>query len=339
MYIGRMELQPEGEDRGAGIELARLADEARMYVRHAKSEKTRRAYLSDWEHFQAWCRDHSVAFCPAEPQTIALYITDLAHSRKPSTIGRRLASISQYHQAARQPSPTSAIEVRVVMSGIRRKKGMAQVRKRPLLAPDLAEALRTIPETLLGLRNRALLLIGFTGALRRSELVSLRWDQIHKVGWQNVDEINPNVVGGLRILIARSKTDQEGEGRAIGIPFGENPIHCPVRALEAWREASGLSAGAVFRVVGRANRVMDEPLSDKAVARLVKQVVKASGLNPADFSGHSLRSGLATSASAAGASERSIMEQTGHRDLKTVRKYIREGSLFRENAAAMVQIK
>lgn len=336
MYSGRMELQPDGGDRDTGIELARLVGEAGMYVRHAKSEKTRRAYLADWDHFQGWCREHSVSACPAEPRTVALYVTDLARSRKPSTIGRRLASISQYHQAACQPSPTSAVEVRVVMSGIRRKKGMAQLRKRPLLAQDLTNALPAIPDTLLGLRNRALLLIGFTGALRRSELVALRWDQIHKVGWRSVEEIDPKAMGGLRIEIAKSKTDQEGEGRVIGIPFGENPAHCPVRALEAWRAASGLTDGAVFRVVGRANRVMEEPLSDKAVARLVKQVAAISGLNPAEFSGHSLRAGLATSAAAAGASERSIMEQTGHRDLKTVRKYIRDGSLFRENAAAKV---
>ena len=325
-----------GHDGETGTELARLADEARSYVRHAKSENTRRAYLSDWEDFQEWCQDHSVSPCPAAPQTVALYVTDRARTRKPSTLGRRLAAISQYHAAAGQLSPTASIEVRSVISGIRRKKGMARARKKPLLAADLTRAVLTLPDTLLGLRNRALLLIGFAGALRRSELVALCWEQIEKAGWQSVEEINPQVRGGLKITIARSKTDQMGEGRTIGIPFGENPATCPVRALEAWREASGLSGGLVFRVVGRAAKVMDETLSDRAVARLVKQVAKAAGLNPQDFSGHSLRSGLATSAAAAGASERSIMEQTGHRDLKTARTYIRDGSLFRDNAAGKI---
>jgi len=224
------------------------------------------------------------------------------------------------------------------MPGIRRKKGMARTRKKPLLAANLAKGVLTLPETLLGLRNRALLLIGFAGALRRSELVARCWEQIEKAGWQSVEEINPQVRGGLKITVAKSKTDQMGEGRPIGIPFGENPITCPVRALEAWRAASELSAGPVFRVVGRAGKVMDEGLSDRAVARLVKQVAKAAGLNPQEFSGHSLRSGLATSAAAAGASERSIMEQTGHRDLKTARTYIRDGSLFRDNAAGKTGI-
>jgi site-specific recombinase XerD len=326
------------DDGDAETGLARLADEARDYVRHAKSENTRRAYLSDWEDFRGWCQDYSASPCPAEPQTVALYVTDRARTRKPSTLGRRLTAISQYHNAAGQLSPTASIEVRSVMSGIRRRKGMARIRKKPLLAADLAKAVLTLPDTILGIRNRALLLVGFAGALRRSELVALSWEQIERAGWQSVEEINPQVRGGVKITVAKSKTDQAGEGRAVGIPFGENPLSCPVRALEAWREASELSAGPVFRVVGRAGKVMDEALSDRAVARLVKQVAKATGLNPQEFSGHSLRSGLATSAAAAGASERSIMEQTGHRDLKTARTYIRDGSLFRENAAGKTGI-
>lgn len=314
---------PGGE---TGLELMRLADEARAYGREAKSANTRRGYLSDWDHFLGWCRNQGLPDGPPSPEVLALYLTDLARTRKPSTLARRLAAISQYCQAAGCPSPASSIEVRAVMAGIRRKKGTAQVRKKPLLVPDLARAVAMLPDTLLGLRNRALLLIGFAGALRRSELVALRWEEVQTVPL--------DAAVALKIVIARSKTDQEGEGRAVGIPPGENPATCPVRALEAWREASGLSSGPVFRVIGRAGKVMDEPLSDKAVARVVKQVVAAAGLNPQEFSGHSLRSGLATAAAAAGASERSIMNQTGHRDLKTARTYIRDGSLFRDNAAA-----
>lgn len=321
-------MQPGNDSNDAGLELARLVEEARAYVRHAKSENTRRAYLSDWEDFQAWCQDHSVSPCPAAAQTVALYLTDRARTRKPATLGRRLAAISSYHQAAGQLSPTASVEVRIVLSGIRRKKGTARVRKKPFPVPDLTSAVLKMPDTLLGLRNRALLLIGFAGALRRSELVALRWDQLELVGGQ----------GGLKITIEKSKTDQEGEGRAVGIPFGGNPATCPVRAMEAWRQASGLTTGPVFRVVGRAGKVMDERLSDKAVARLVKQAAKAAGLNPQEFSAHSLRAGLATAAAAAGASERSIMQQTGHRDLKTAGTYIRDGSLFRDNAAAKIDL-
>lgn len=181
-----------------------------------------------------------------------------------------------------------------------------------------------LPENLLGVRDRALLLIGFAGGFRRSELVAL--------------DVADIVVtrDGLVVTIRRSKTDQEGEGRKIGVPYGSNPITCPVRALQDLLQQCGYSEGPLFRPINRHGNMASIRLSGAAVADVVKRYIEAAGLDASDFSGHSLRSGLATSAAMAGASERSIMDQTGHRSLNMVRRYIRDGSLFRENAVTMV---
>jgi integrase len=181
-----------------------------------------------------------------------------------------------------------------------------------------------LPEGLLGVRDRVLLLIGFTGAFRRSELVAL-----DRAAVQFTRE-------GLVVTIWRSKTDQEGEGRKIGIPYGSNPETCPIRSLQEWLERSGIAEGPLFRPINRHGKIASTRISGSAVAEVVKKYVEAVGLNPDLFAGHSLRSGLATAAASAGASERSIMDQTGHRSLAMVRKYIRTGSLFRENAAAVL---
>jgi len=180
------------------------------------------------------------------------------------------------------------------------------------------------PDRLLGLRDRALLLLGFSGAFRRSELVALDVEDLEFTG------------DGLVVTQRRGKTDQEGVGRKIGIPFGGNPDTCPVRAVRKWLDAAAVMSGPVFRSVNRHGHVQPGRLSDKAVAIVVKRHAPAAGLDPLRYAGHSLRAGLATAAAAAGASERSIMNQTGHRSVPMVRKYIRDGQLFRENAAATV---
>jgi integrase len=181
-----------------------------------------------------------------------------------------------------------------------------------------------LPESLLGERDRALLLVCFAGAFRRSELVSL---DVADVSFTR---------DGLVIRLRRSKTDQEGEGRTIGIPYGSRPMTCPVRALKEWLDFSGITAGPLFRPVNRHGQVLATRLSDRGVARVVQRAAAAAGLDPTDVAGHSLRAGLATSAAAAGVSERAIMAQTGHKSLPMVRRYIRDGSLFIENAAAGV---
>ena len=209
-----------------------------------------------------------------------------------------------------------------VLKGIRRTKGTAPACKAPLLVGQLKAALRDTREDLLGIRDRAVLLVGFSGAFRRSELVSLDVADI-----QFTDD-------GLVVSLRRSKTDQEGEGRKVGIPHASKPQTCPVRALKAWMEAAGISEGALFRSVNRHEKVAANRLSGRAVALIVKRAAELLGLDASAFAGHSLRAGLATSAAAAGASERSIMDQTGHRLVQMVRRYIRDGSLFRDNAAA-----
>jgi integrase len=209
------------------------------------------------------------------------------------------------------------------MAGIRRTKGTAQQGKDPLLTEDVRAIAAALPEGLLGVRDRALLLLGFAGAFRRSELVSLNAEDVTFTG------------DGLVILLRRSKTDQEGEGRKVGIPYGSHPETCPVRALRVWLDALGITEGPLFRSVQH-GRIQPGRLCDEAVALMVKRHAKALGKDARRFAGHSLRAGLVTSAAIAGVSERSIMRQTGHRSHAILQRYIRDASLFRENAAGRV---
>jgi site-specific recombinase XerD len=303
--------------------LAEIADRASEFIQQSKAKNTVRAYRADWDHFTAWCRSHGQSSLPASADTVALYVADLAASLKPATITRRISAISQAHQIAGMESPTRAAKVRLVLAGIRRTLGTAQEAKTPVLVDDQRMIAR-LPEGLLGVRDRALLLIGFAGGFRRSELTALDRDAV---------EITRD---GLVVTIRRSKTDQEGEGRKIGVPYGSNPATCPVRSFQSWLESSGITEGPLFRPINRHGKMAAKRLSGAAVADIVKKYVEAVGLDASHFAGHSLRSGLATSAAAAGASERSIMNQTGHRSEKMVRRYIKDGSLFRENAAAVL---
>ena len=307
--------------------LARTAERARDYIKESRAANTRRAYAADWRDFRAWCVLHGRPSLPASPETVALYLSDLAERCKTSTLQRRLAAISQAHQAAGQHAhevPTKHATVRAVMSGIRRTKGTAQRGKAAAVTAVVRAMVEGAPDRLLGQRDRALLLLGFSGAFRRSELVALDVEDLEFTG------------DGLVVTQRRGKTDQEGEGRKIGIPFGGNPDTCPVRAVREWLDAAAIMAGPVFRSVNRHGQVQSGRLSDKAVAIVVKRHAPAAGLDPARYAGHSLRAGLATAAAAAGVSERSIMNQTGHRSVPMVRKYIRDGQLFRDNAAASV---
>jgi len=302
-----------------------ISERSKEYIQQAKSDNTKKAYKKDFTDFIQWCEACGVSSLPASVETVANYLTMLADGGyKTSTLTRRVSSISQAHQAAGYETPTSSLVVRSVLAGIRRELGTVENGKAPIMTEDIRAMVSVLPNNLLGNRDRVLLLLGFAGAFRRSELVSL-----------NVEDLE-FTRDGLKVTLRRSKTDQEGEGTLKGIAYGSHPETCPVRALQDWLETSAITSGPLFRSVNRHGQIQPGRLSDKAVALVVKRQAEAVGLNPQDYAGHSLRAGLATSAAMNGVSERSIMNQTGHKSVTMVRKYIRQGSLFNENASAMV---
>ncbi|HEY1292775.1 MAG TPA: site-specific integrase [Chloroflexota bacterium] len=305
-------------------ELAQLAEQAQSYARAARSPRTVKAYASDWRHFSNWCAERGLERLPATPITVAMYVTDMAaNGLRPATIDRRLVAINREHKVARAPQPGLSPEVKETLAGVRRSVGTAQRQVAALLTDDLKSMLSATPDSLRGLRNRAVLLLGFAGAFRRTELVSLNRGDL---------DFQRN---GLVVTLRRSKTDQEGRTRRVGIPFGSTELTCPVRGVQRWLEAAEISRGAVFRAVDRHDNVSSERLSDRSIARLVKEHAELVGLDPSRYAGHSLRAGLATSAADGGASDRAIMRQTGHRSTAMVNRYVREGRLFRDNAAVL----
>jgi len=295
----------------------------RGYIAAATAPNTRRAYRSDWTDFVAWCERYDLTALPATPETVARYLSALAAVAKVSTVGRRLTAIAKAHRTAGHDSPTKSEVVHLTMRGIRRTHGVAPTQKAPALLADLRAMVATLPETPLGTRDRALLLLGFAGAFRRSELVSL--------------DVADLAFGerGLTVTVRRAKGDQEGAGTIKGIPFGRHGLTCPVTAVRDWLDMSGITDGPVFRPINRHGQIRSARLGDKAVALVVKRAAAAVGLDPDKYAGHSLRAGLATAAAAAGAQERDIMRQTGHRSVQMVRRYIRAGELFHDNAAAI----
>ncbi len=319
--MGTMTLLHTGEQT---VELAEIAAEARDYVAASRAENSTRVYRTGWAQFAFWCAGHGVTALPANGETVALYVADLAKVAKPATIDSRLAAVSAAHRAAGYDSPTKEEAVRLVRRGVRRTLGTAQRQVRPVTVPELRKMVQGLGADMGGCRDRALLLLGFAGAMRRSELVGL-----------DVADVTEGT-DGLRVHLQRSKTDQEGAGRTIGIPFGSNPVTCPVRAWRAWLELSSITEGPAFRPVDRHGHIGGARLGSQAVALLLKRHAARVGLDPDEVSGHSLRAGLATSAAAAGVPERVIAEQTGHRGTAMLRRYIREGSLFRDNAASAV---
>jgi site-specific recombinase XerD len=311
-------LVPEGK-----AEVTRLVDQARAYVQAAKATNTLRAYDADWRDFSAWCQQHARTALPAEPESVALYLADRASILKTSSLSRRLTAIARRHQAFDYPSPASMQHATVseVWKGIQRTKGTAQQRKTPLLTTQIRQLIEALPNNLQGVRDRALLLVGFAGGFRRSELASLEVSDLKETEQ------------GIVITLRRSKTDPLAQGRPVALPYGSDPRTCPVRALRSWLEQAGIIEGPIFRAVDQFDVAKEGALHPDSVAYLVKRAIARVGLAEQDFAGHSLRAGLATQAAMNGANEFAIMKQTGHRSLTTVRKYIREGSLFRDNAA------
>lgn len=301
-----------------------LLEQTQKYVNNAKSDNTIKSYRSDWRHFVEWCEKFGLPSRPTDEETYALYLSSLAlEGKKASTIQRRISAITQAHTLVGFDSPTTT-RIKTVWAGIRRMHGAVETGKLPITIDTLKEMINVLPDKLIGVRDRALLLIGFSGAFRRSELVNLDVKDI---------EISRE---GLTIKVRKSKTDQEGRGEVIGVPYGSKEETCPVKAYLSWLDASNVQLGPIFRSINRHGQVSDKRLSDRAVALIVKRYIELIGLDDSKYAGHSLRSGLATTAAMLGKSERSIMNQTRHRSEAMVRKYIRMGSLFKENAAANI---
>jgi site-specific recombinase XerD len=289
------------------------------FARAEKAEATRRAYRTDFEIFRNWCNERRVAELPANAETVAAFLAfEASRSIRPSTITRRVAAIRYAHTLAGHEPPTNAETVRATLRGIRRTMGTAPIRKAPITAERTRAMAAAAPNTLVGLRDRALLLLGFAGALRRSELVAL-----------NVDDLE-EIEGGLCIRIARSKTDQEGQGAVIAIVPGV--VACPVRSIREWLTAAKITGGPVFRSIVKGGRVTADRLSAKSVVDIIKCYAQRIGLDAKSVGGHSLRAGFLTSAAARGASIFKMMDVSRHRSVDTLRAYIHDAERFRDHA-------
>lgn len=304
--------------------MEKTSEKAKKYILHAKANNTIKSYKSDWKDFSKFCKEQNVSSLTADVDTVINYVAEMAETKKVSTIIRRLSSISQAHQAAGCGSPTFAFAVKAVVKGIKKEKGTIPNKKEAAVIEDIRLMINTLGRTLIDIRDRALILIGFAGAFRRSELVAIVMDDL---------EFNRD---GLIITLRHSKTDQEGQGYKKGIPYGSNPETCPVRALQDWLKVSNIMEGPVFRSVDRYKKINVKGMSDKSVALIVKKLAKAAGLDERKYSGHSLRSGLITTAANRGVDERSIMKQSGHKSLTVMRSYIQDATLFKNNAATNV---
>jgi len=299
-----------GPDLAAAIDLAQAE----------KASSTQKAYGTDFRLFKAWCNAKGVSALPAAVETVAAYLAAEAKTARPSTLGRRVAAIRYAHRLAGLPLPTDAEGVKATMRGIRRTLGAAKVRKAPAVAAKMLEMVATAPNDLAGRRDRALLLLGFAGAFRRSELVAL--------DVADVEEME----AGLRVIIRHSKTDQERQGVTIAIARGD--VACPVKAVREWLGAAGIDAGPLFRPINKGGGVAEARLTDRSVANIVKAYAERAGFDASTFSGHSLRSGFLTSAAAKGASIFKMMDVSRHKSVETLRGYVRDAEIFNDHAGA-----
>ena len=299
-----------------------LTDKSKLRMQKSKADNTLKSYAADWNDFADWCELKKVSPLPCLPETIVNYINDLADDAKANTVARRITAISENHIAAGYSSTNPAKDglVRNAMRAIRREKGTFQKGK----APILMETIELLAECFEGnglrtLRDKAVILLGFAGAFRRSELVAVKVEDISFV---------PQ---GMVIFIPQSKGDQLGHGSQIAIPYAPDPKCCAVVAVKQWIQAAGLYSGPLFHPFKRNGEIRDCQLSDKSVALIVKKYVARLGLNAAEFAGHSLRRGFATSAAQHDLDTLSIMRQTRHKSEKMVHRYIAQGNLFKQN--------
>ena len=311
-------------------ELKSLYDDTLSNLKNSKSNNTLRAYKSDFRDFGAFCSSHGLKSLPTEPKIIALYLTHLSKNSKISTLRRRLVAISMVHKIKGHYLDTKHPIIIENLLGIKRVNGSMQKGKKPLLINDLKAVINVINEQkieqIIKLRDISIVLVGFSGGFRRSEITSIDYEDLDFVS------------EGLKITLKKSKTDQFGEGMIKGLPYFENENYCPVNNLKKWLLISNIKSGPIFRRFSKGSKVLTNRLTDQTVALLIKKYLKLADIENTNYSGHSLRSGFATVAAESGADERSIMAMTGHKTSQMVRRYIREANLFKNNALNKVKI-
>ncbi len=302
-----------------------LQEETLLNLKNSKALNTVRAYKSDFKDFDLFCIQNGFKTIPSDPKIVSLYLTHLSTKNiKLSTIKRRLVSIGVIHKMKGHYLDTKHPIIIENLMGIKRRKGIVQKGKKPLLINDLKQIIDVINkqqiEDIKKLRDKSIILIGFSGGFRRNEIVSL-----------DVEDLE-FVYEGIKITVRRSKTDQFGAGLTKGLPYFENKIYCPVTTLQRWLNVSKIKKGPLFRRFSKGSKLTNNRLTDQTVALIIKQYLNFTNINSSNYSGHSLRSGFATSAAEAGAEERSIMAMTGHKSTEMVRRYIKEANLFKNNA-------
>ena len=312
-------------------DLKALQEETLLNLQNSKANNTVRAYKSDFNDFGLFCAQNGFKSLPSEPKIVSLYLTYLSTKEaKISTLKRRLVSIGVIHKLKGHYLDTKHPLIIENIMGIKRRKGSIQKGKKPILISYLKQLIDVIDkqdsEDIKKLRDRSIILIGFSGGFRRNEIVSLDYDDL-----DFVEE-------GLKIQIRRSKTDQFGEGLVKALPYFDSPMYCPVVSLKNWIVISKINSGALFKRFTKGSKLSEHRLTDQTVALLIKKYLELGGIDSKNYSGHSLRSGFATSAAESGAEERSIMTMTGHKSTEMVRRYIKEANLFKNNALNKIKL-
>ena len=311
-------------------DLKKLHEDTLNNLKLSKANNTLRAYKSDFKDFGAFCVKHGFNSMPTQPKIVSLYLTHLSANSKISTLRRRLVSIGVVHKLKGHYLDTKHPVIIENLMGIKRKKGSIQLGKKPILISHLKQIINTIDEQKIPkikkLRDRTLILIGFSGGFRRTELISINHEDL-----EFVEE-------GVKINLRRSKTDQFGEGLIKGLPYFNHEKYCPVTSLKNWINFTNIKVGPIFRRFIKGSILTNYRLTDQSVVLIIKDYLKLSGIENQNFSGHSLRSGFATVAAESGADERSIMAMTGHKTTQMVRRYIREANIFKNNALNKIKI-
>ena len=308
-----------------------LQEETLINLQSSKASNTVRAYKSDFSDFGVFCAQNGFKSLPSEPKVVSLYLTHLStKDAKMSTLKRRLVSIGVIHKLKGHYLDTKHPAIIENIMGIKRRKGSFQKSKKPILINNLKKIINVIDEQkkeeIKKLRDRSIILIGFSGGFRRNEIVSLDYDDLDFV---------PE---GLKLSIRRSKTDQFGEGFTKALPYFDSSQYCPVVSLKKLLDLSKIRSGPVFRRFSKGSKLSENRLTDQTVALLIKEYLNLAGIDSKNFSGHSLRSGFATSAAESGVEERNIMAMTGHKSTEMVRRYIKEANLFKNNALNKIKI-